>query len=241
MAILIIGRGEIGTTLNYYFKDSVLVSHQDFLNSLGIDGYDVADKDAVINCAGITGDLACKEAGLTKVLTANVEFPLKVANACRDSGVKCIQLSSAAIYQKQVSLSLDDSEYVSESEPVEGRNLYAASKIKMEELLADYPVHILRFGWFYINNNTFREKHSDRKWVPNTYVTNCHLSTLLKSIQGIIDDKLPADVYNIGTSPMHLPGWFESRGLYPKVVGDIPEDMSAATLLSTKKIEDILK
>ena len=161
-----------------------------------------SNADVVVHTAAIS-DIGTCEADPEASYFANVQIPIYIANACKDSNRKLICFSSDQVY----SACEDDGPYTEEN--VKPGNTYAVHKLEMEKRVLDIlpSAVMLRAEWMY----DYYEKRSNYlMMILNAIHTQDSVSFSSKQFRGITYLKevaenmdkvilLPGGAYNFGS------------------------------------------
>ena len=240
--ILCVGRGYIGKALSEYDNFEV-ISHKDFLVKPLIENY-----QAVVNCAGITGDGKCTQVGYAETVKANVEFPLKVEEICTMAGVPFIHFTTTGISKKQVAGDLTES--LAEDMPVYPHNLYCTSKILCESTLRNRNTVIFRLPWV-IAPGVFESRIKNWTAVQDTYTSILEIKDLADIICKIVEKQktdfhtyYPAKVntFHLKTSDVYFPDFIKNNyGLDLPIRKEYPSSMTAAVPVNNSRIKERIR
>ncbi len=139
--ILIFGNGWLGNKFRDYF--SAKISDVDITDKKQVEGeLDRLKPEVVINAVGVTGKPNvdwCEEHKLETV-DGNITGPLILLKACLNRGILLVHLSSGCIFS---GASSGPDGFSEEDEPMP-LSFYSFTKAKIDEILKNFPVLILR-------------------------------------------------------------------------------------------------
>ena len=198
--ILVIGLGFIGQKMCEYtgFDGK---HHGEFQESM------IEDYDAVLNCAGIVGSYKCERASATDVENANVEFPIRLASACKKYGKPFYQLSTVGMYVPQVCTDIKGFAWSTEDSETASYNAYVESKLRMEEALNEFDCFIFRLPWL-ADEELFRERSLKWTYIQNTFTSIIYPDDLRRAILNSIDK--PPDLYNLTSCVVYFPDFINN-------------------------------
>ena len=234
MKILVIGLGAVG---------SHLVEHECFegIHHDEFDG-DVGGYSAVVNCAGIAGDGKCGLDNYELVMDANVDFPLKIYNACVKHNVSFIHLSTSGVYRNQ---SEWKSTYVGlkESDPVYPHNFSCVSKLLAESVLLSYldencSLFIFRIPWMVIGSQ-YIERSKIWQRVQATYTSVLEVNVLTDACIRVVGS-YNSGIYNVASGVVWFPSFFKQiTGVDLPMRYDVEKGMTSACPLDTSKFKEV--
>ena len=237
MKILIIGAGHCGQGLSKVFKERrishVLMHHDD-------DWKSVLDKEKpvlVVNAAAIAGHKACDKAGELATFTANVDFAYDVQQASKMYAVdaQCVLISTAAVYAPPGGTPKK------ETDVRYAPNLYAASKIKMEDTCTESI--IFRVSNF-IGDGTHPTDYHNRikkwQWAADTYVSTLELTRFADVLVRVaLHCEKITGIFNLADPGFkHLPTYvrhLHEKPLEIKPKDALSHDASVSHILDTSK------
>ena len=214
----------------------------------GLDDFEVVHHDewlpmrwerGLVNCAAQSSRIACEQKHFSDVLQANVYLPQKMYESTLNfkGDVPFVQFSTTAIYKhpKNPDTVLD------EDAAIYPLHSYGASKILMEDILADKECYIFRIPRVITDNghpNDFG--HHITRW---TEVEDRHCSivrgeTIVNAVMAALENpNSPPGIYNIATEVIHLPSFIkENYGWEGKVIpADSMEGLGPWPIIDTSK------
>lgn len=230
--ILIIGMGYIGMALAENDARFAIVSHDTFEHTR-LDTY-----EAVVNAAAIAGQTKCEAVDYGEVRKANVDFPIYVEKRCFHQGLKCIQFSTVAVYERKsvpmadVKENRGNYEKQSEESPVFAHNAYICSKLEMELSLTSS--YILRIGYF---KPSLLARIKNYKYVQDTWCSILTTTDLKQAILDITDYDIPQHVYNLKSHDVYLPDFVASHYKPLPIRYETEAGMSPAIPISNAKYD----
>ena len=218
--ILILGAGTIGKPLADHSQFD-LVTRADFNEDM------LAEYDALVNCAAITGYGKCKEAGFDAVIEANVALPMQLRDMCMQADIPLFQLSTSGVYRQQTCPDIKNFKYAVVGDPVSPHNLYCASKLLMEQQLEQSAV-VLRLPWF-LDVADIKKRAQNWNYVQDTWTSHFEIGDLQEKILYLCEEGTRKGIFNISTGVIYFPG-FLTRVLNKEleIQRDHAPDMTAA-------------
>ena len=177
--ILIIGAGHIGQGLARCLTNThQLFSHTDDWKYRLFN-----DKPKlVVNAAGLTGMKKCEAAGEVATMNANVDFAYDVMRASQKAGVRCLLISTGAVYDKP------NKTPKRESDVLYAPNLYVESKIAMENACVAADTVIFRISNAIGDGshpNDYHNRIRSWSWVADTYVSTLSMPIFVKALYAL--------------------------------------------------------
>ena len=194
--ILVYGAGTVGMPLANHPRFEV-VARKDYRPAM------LEDASALVNCAGIAGMQACKDAGFDAVMQANVALPIELARQCRIAGIPLIQLSTAGVYRQQTAPYETHGEYAHIGDATYPHNLYCASKLLMEQQLADRAI-LIRLPWLW-DRERFKRLATNWAYIQDTWASYFHIDGLQTAVLFAVDRKHPFGLYQVSSGVCYFP------------------------------------
>ena len=226
MRILSVGRGFIGKYLGEHENIDV-VSHKA--------SFDLSPYDAVINTAGIVGDRKCQKHTWQEIEDANISIPDILSFLAMQRGIPFFQLSTTGMYQPQSCPELQGFEKPTETSEIAIYNTYVESKVRAEEQI-ESEAYILRLPLF---SDELAVRAKNWQFVQDTYLSLINRDVLLDVIFRFLKRRPELGIYNVATRVIHLPTHLKRMGIELPIRTEVPETMTSAVPIDTKKYERI--
>lgn len=229
--ILVLGAGTIGKTLADH-PQFELVARKDFDEAM------LADVDALVNCAAITGYGKCKQAGFNAVMEANVALPVKLRAMCKRNNTRLFQPSTSGVYKQQTCANIEGFKYAAVGDLTFPHNLYCASKLLMEQQLAsETEAVVLRLPWF-LDPEDMKKRAQNWDYVQHTWTSFFEISELQRIILAMVEQDIEyPSLMNVSSGVIYFPDFIEkllNRKL--KVKSEHAPDMTSAIPIIAPKI-----
>ena len=198
---VVVGTGVVGSIFKP-LDDFDVVHHSDWKELL-------QSRKAVIDCSGLAGWQTCNSVPFYEVLKANVALPLTIAEACQESGIPFVTMSTMAVYR------MVQGKAVKEDFEIFPQNAYVGSKILMELCLLNMKCFIFRLARVIGNDNlprSFANKIKKWKVVEDVMESILYPHTLVEAVKNAVSSPNPEyGIYNIASETVHLPTFIKNR------------------------------